>query len=80
MKNSKYVVLKDIPLNKEGTKVIQKGNEVSVTHDCIYLNGGLLPPDYQEDFRILITNEEKNGWKYLHPDNPIVGNSIVKSV
>jgi hypothetical protein len=78
MKNSKYVVLKDIPLNKEGTKTIPKGSEISVTHDCVYFNGGLLPPDYQADFKTLITKEERSGWKYLHPDNPIVGNSIVK--
>ena len=78
MKNSKYVVLKDIPLDRTGSKKIQKGSEISVTHDCVFLNGGLLPPDYQEDFRKLIMKEERNGWKYLHPDNPIVGNSIVK--
>lgn len=78
MKNSKYVVLKNIPLNEDGSKNIPKGSEISVTHDCVYYNGGLLPVDFQEDFKKLITKEERDGWKYLHPDNPVVGNSIVK--
>ena len=79
MKNSKYVVLKDIPLDKNGTKKIQKGTEISVTHNCIYMNGGLLPPDYQHDFKQLIEQEEMTGWKYVHPDNPVVGESIVRN-
>lgn len=78
MKNSKYVVLKDIPLDKNGERVIKQGTEISVTHDCVYMNGGLLSMEWQEDFVRLIKNEEKNGWKYIHPDNPVVGKSIVK--
>lgn len=78
MKNSKYVVLKDIPLDKNGEKVIKQGTEISVTHDCVYMNGGLLSMEWQEDFIHLIQKEERTGWKYLHPDNPVVGKSIVK--
>lgn len=79
MKDSKYVVLKNIPLDSKG-KSIERGTEISVTHNCVYMNGGLLPMDYQEDFINLIKTEEKTGWKYLHPDNPVVGKSIIKSM
>lgn len=78
MEDSKYVVLKDIPISKNGDKVIARGTEITVTHDCVYMNGGLLPMEWQEDFAHLIMKEKKTGWKYLHPDNPIVGDSLLK--
>ena len=31
------------------------------------MDGGLLPEDFQEDFRNLIEYEEETGWKYLTP-------------
>lgn len=69
MKDGKFVVIRDIPLSKDGKSAIKKGNELYLTHGVFYLNGGMLPGDYQEDFRMLLSNEMKNGWKYLCPDD-----------
>lgn len=79
-KDGKFVVLKDIPLDKENNHSIVRGSEISLTHGVFYLNGGMLPEDYQEDFRKLLTMEINKGWKYLHPDNQIVGKSLIGNV
>ena len=66
MKQDKeYQVLKDIPIN--GGKAIEKGSMVTRTHGVYYLNGGMLPRDYQEDFDTLIETEEVTGWNYITP-------------
>ena len=66
MKQDKeYQVLKDIPIN--GGKAIEKGSMVTRTHGVYYLNGGMLPRDYQEDFDTLIETEEVTGWDYIVP-------------
>ena len=63
--DKKYEVLKAIPIN--GGKAIECGSMILRTHGVYYLNGGLLPKDYQEDFDTLIEHEEQNGWNYLCP-------------
>lgn len=66
MKQDKeYQIVKDIPIN--GGKAIEKGSMVTRTHGVYYLNGGMLPQDYQEDFDMLIEREEINGWNYIVP-------------
>ena len=76
MKNdAKFMIEKDIPLM--GGKSIKRGSTLYRTHGCLYLDGGLLPADYAEDFEHLIDNEQKNGWKYIVPIKTIEGNSII---
>lgn len=77
IREGKYAVVKDIPLDKEGNHAIKAGNEISLTNGVFYLNGGMLPPDYQEDFRNLLIIEATKGWRYLVPDNPVIGKSII---
>lgn len=67
--NAKYLVIKPIPLkpfNGE-TKEIPINTAIYRTHGVYYMNGGLLSQAYQEDFDMLIEEEEKNGWHYLTP-------------
>ena len=73
--DKRYEVLKDIPIN--GGKAIEKGAIVTRTHGMYFLNGGLLPPDYQQDFDMLIEREEATGWDYICPlvDKRAFGNS-----
>lgn len=74
-KDSQYIVVKEIPL-KGGGK-IRVNTDVYRMHGNYYMDGGLLPPEYQDDFDRLIENEEKNGWKYIRPNNMVMGNSII---
>lgn len=77
VKDGRYLVAKDIPLDQKGEKVIKKGREIYLTHGVFYLDSVLLSSDYQYDFRKLFTNEAKNGWNYVVPANPKVGESII---
>ena len=63
--DKKYLLEKDIPL--ANGKKIAKGTTITRTHGVYYMDGGLLPQDYQEDFDQLISNEETYGWDYLVP-------------
>ena len=63
--DKKYEVIKEIPLN--GGSAIKKGSVVFRTHGVYYLDGGLLPKDYQQDFDALIEKEQVTGWNYLCP-------------
>jgi len=60
-----YEIIKDIPLQGGGT--IKKGRQVQKTNGVYYLDGGMLPPDYQKDFDELVNAERVTGWKYLVP-------------
>lgn len=80
LKDSRYLVVKPIPLDARGDKNIPKGTSITVTNGNVYKDGGFINPDYQEDFRTLIKTEMKNGWNYLRPDNPVVGKSIIGNV
>ena len=64
-KDKKFLVIKEIPIN--GGKNIPVNTNIYRTHGVYYMDGGLLPRDYQEDFDTLIEYEEVNGWKYLSP-------------
>lgn len=63
--NKTYEIVKNIPL--KGGAQINAGSMLTKTHGVFYLDGGLLPKDYQEDFRQLVFAEENNGWNYLVP-------------
>lgn len=66
MKEDKsYLVNKDIPL-ADGKK-IAKGTSITRTHGVYYMDGGMLPKDFQEDFDKLIEREEESGWNYIVP-------------
>ena len=66
MKEDKnFVINKDIPL--QGGKKIAKGTLITRTHGMYYMEGGLLPADFQKDFDTLIENESKSGWNYIVP-------------
>lgn len=80
LKDSRYVVVKAIPLDPRGEKSIPVGTSITVTNGNVYKDGGFINPDYQQDFRSLITSEMRNGWKYLRPDNPLVGKSIIGNI
>ena len=78
VKDGRYLIAKDIPLDPKGETVIKKGREIYLTNGVFYLDSVLLGPDYQYDFRELFKNEVKNGWNYVVPANPKMGESIVK--
>lgn len=63
--NKVYDIVRNIPL--KGGGMIAAGQQVTKTHGVFYLNGGMLPREYQEDFRGLVYAEENTGWNYLRP-------------
>lgn len=66
MKQDKeYQIMKSIPLGNG--KEISKGTMITRTHGVYYMNGGMLPQDFQEDFDMLIEKEEIDGWNYICP-------------
>lgn len=65
--NKQYEIIKDIPLSSDGSVKIKAGKLLTYTHGVFYLDGGMLPQSYQEDFKQLIYAEECNGWNYLVP-------------
>lgn len=65
MDNEFYEIVKNIPLKSGG--IINKGGQLQKTHGVYYLNGGMLPPDYQADFAGLVYAEKMTGWNYLAP-------------
>lgn len=73
--DKKYRVVKPIPLFNGST--IPVNSAIYEIHGNYYMDGGLLPESYQEDFHNLIKHESQNGWKYLRPDNPVVGKPII---
>lgn len=77
VKDGRYLIAKDIPLDKKGEKVIQKGRELYLTNGVFYLDSILLSPDYQYDFRELLKREVKTGWNYVVPANPKTGKSMI---
>lgn len=68
MNYEKYVFVKELKTN-EGT--IPVGTELFFVNGIVSLNGGMLMPEYQEEFKLLIAKENVNGWNYLKPDTPI---------
>lgn len=64
-KNTQYQVVKDIQI--VGGNTIKKGTSIQRTSGLYYMEGFLLPKDYQEDFDNLIGYEEVNGWNYIVP-------------
>lgn len=64
-KDQQYVVVKAIPLG--GGKTIPVNTDINRIHGMYYMNGVILTTDYQEDFDLLISAEEKNGWNYISP-------------
>lgn len=77
VKDGRYLIAKDIPLDKKGETVINKGRELYLTNGVFYLDSVLLDPAYQYDFRELMKKEVKNGWNYIVPANPKMGESII---
>lgn len=67
VKDGTYEVLKDIPLDKKGEKVIKKGTMVNRVKGVFSIDGNMLIQSYQEDFEDLIKNESQTGWKYICP-------------
>lgn len=61
--DAKFVIAKDIPLI--GGKKILANTIIYRIHGCYFMDGGMLPKDYQKDFDDLIDYEEKNGSKYI---------------
>ena len=62
-KDANYKIIKDIPLRNGN--VIKEGTGIYRIHGVYYLDSGMLPKDYQEDFDMLIEAESKRGWKYI---------------
>ena len=75
MKDGRFIVVKSIPLG--GGDSIRVNTEIDRIHGNFYMDGGLLPLDFQQDFTKLVEREMKTGWKYLRPNNPVVGKSII---
>lgn len=66
MKQDKeFIIEKAIPL--ANGKEIAKGTLITRTHGVYYMEGGLLPNDFQQDFDRLIEKEEQTGWNYIVP-------------
>lgn len=64
-KDQRFIVIKEIPLY--GGKTIPVNTDIYRTHGVYYMDGGLLPKDYQEDFDALIEKESETGWKFITP-------------
>ena len=64
-KDQHYSVIKPIPLGRG--KEIPVNTDIYRTHGVYYMDGMLLPRDYQEDFDSLIEQEERTKWNYLCP-------------
>ena len=75
MKDGKYIVVKPIPLGHGDS--IKVNTDIDRIHGNFYMDGGLLPLDFQHDFEMLLSHELKHGWKYLRPNNPIVGKPLI---
>ena len=69
--DAQFIIIKDIPLR--GGDVIKRGTDVYRIHGNYYMDGGLLPESYQEDFDSLIEHENKRGWKYIQPIKTTIG-------
>ena len=54
-----------------GTYAIPEGSVLSITHGCVYYNGGLLSSELQPVFKQFIENDKRNGYKFLRPDMPV---------
>jgi uncharacterized Zn ribbon protein len=65
MDDKMYEVVKDIPLT--GGSSIKKGTSIYNIHGVYYMDGGMLPEAYQEDFDMLIIEEATHGWNYIVP-------------
>ena len=63
----KWTVVKECPI-AGGT--IPANSEIHVVHGCIYFNGGLMEPFYQNEFMKLLQNERKCP-KYLRKQQNI---------
>jgi hypothetical protein len=63
--DKRFLVIKAIPLY--GGKTIPVNTNIYRTHGVYYMDGGLLPEDFQQDFDALIEREEEKGWNYLSP-------------
>lgn len=61
--DAKFKTIKDIPLMNGN--VIKAGSNVYRVHGCYYLETGILPPSYQEDFEQLIEDDSKREPKYI---------------
>jgi hypothetical protein len=60
-----YEILKDIQLVNGSS--IKSGTNVYNIHGVYYMDGGMLPKEYQSDFAKLIEYESNNGWNYIVP-------------
>lgn len=61
--DAKFKTIKDIPLT-DG-KVFKAGTNVYRVHGCYYMDTGILPPSYQEDFDRLIDADSRREPKYI---------------
>ena len=66
--NERYVFKRDWGY---GTMTVPAGSQVSITHGCVYYNGGLISSDLQPLFMNLIQSEKRNGFVFLKPDVPV---------
>ena len=64
----KYVFVKDW---KTSGGIIPQGSDLTLTHGCVYFNGGLQSTVFANMFLSLIDNEERNGFNYLKPEKLI---------
>ena len=77
VKDGRYLIAKDIPLDPKGENAIKRGTEIYLTGGVFYINGVLLSPDYQKDFQKLFTKEATDGWNYVAPVKTKVGDSVI---
>ena len=64
-KDKEFIIQKAIPL--ANGKEIAKGTLITRTHGVYYMEGGMLPQSFQEDFDNLIEREKEHGWNYIIP-------------
>lgn len=64
----KYIFVKEL---KNEIVNVPIGSDISVINGNILLNGGLLTPVWQTNFRRFIEKERENGWNYIKPVKPI---------
>lgn len=63
MEEKAFIFIKDYPINGE-VEPVREGRELRYFRGWFYLDGGMLPPSYQNDFKQLLSNNKKRN-EYL---------------
>lgn len=77
MANSKMEEYRIVKPIVRGNSTIPAGGKLQLVYPIdsnnatVYMDGGLMPPAYQNNFKRLVNEEKTNGWNCLRPLSPI---------